>query len=366
MRFLKSIGLALCFGGLSTTIHAIGWKPVTNPPYWAGTNNKVTLSCYPGAGEVGIIAWQIECLTSGGDLVYQNTAELLPALKLANGVATFDSTHFADGDTVQFRIKAKASLVGGGNSPWQTGPIQESKVYNKSSIYATTLYPFSLIPSGGTDSHGKIMATTAELGTIAMRYRSQYCVYSSPWTYSTFNGSTGDTNLVIFGGHGSWDAAELYDAASNEPNILPTDINTIQAAKGTGVPPIHFFWMLSCRQGLRATEWTLPLQPGYPGLTDQVTLGYAVYISQLAASGLPSPFLALTEAGFTVDEAAKAVATENNGYIVSEAPTVDDIGNPMYARPIDENDHRCIGDKFTKLHGVYTGTNSIETAWHRQ
>lgn len=360
--------IATCgvMGFLAAMAFPITWKTVTPPPFYSSTYSTVSFGCLPGAGETGIAAMKIVCVENGGEteMTARENIPALPALKVGSHTAIFDSTHFTDGATATFKFYAKA-YSGGVATGWQAGPTCSATVINKSSIFASNQDGFDVNFPFTSNSLGKLIATRANTEFESGNYANSMIKYDQEWINTTFYNSTVPVNVVILATHGADNDPLMASSGYGSPlDIDPISMHSTKAT-GTDQPPINFFWMLACRQGW-FSDW---MEAIYPGGANTCVLGYKPYVTILAMADMPEIFWGYIVQGLTVGKAVSHMIDPNqNGHNDNEFYVYDNGANGVGSgqrRPMSTTDAVIFGDRYTKLHGVYTGDDLVYPQWFR-
>lgn len=342
----------------------------TMPLYFSGAACRASGIVEAGDG-IGPVIWMD--LFINGDLVahwdwFQDTPFPPAGLQVM-----FDSSHFAHGSTVL--VEFDAYFEGGGS----THASGSSAVKNSAVLYGRNDFEVT----GHVDQKG----FPAVIGSLAAsNYDTPVTVTTLGWAdYNFLAALESDKNVSYVHTHGeaatlmpnlpfpvpgaAWITSD-YDELSNPPGPVSqfyVDALEVYASRQlaigsgnlppynpSGKPPLNIAFNDCCATGINNTfaeAYLWPYANAYGGWTEcQSQLGWSVIKYSLATKVSMLAFWGHLQQGYTADEARlQAEATYRTWVLYN----VGDIDLPDQRLLL-----HCYGDWYTRLHGVYSGTDA--------
>lgn len=394
--------------GIAHAVIVSPWTPSTTPKYYYGTNNFVNYSARNESGE----RLKSIKLFVGGEQTKSLTNQSGLTKPMVIGVV-FDSTHFGAGVAGAFvdcetHLEVEYEKLVGGS--WVAQPTitngGSTTIQIKNHALITTLgsvVPFSIAnpdsPSGKKladiivdgDSGMMLDGEKAKLQAahIYVNKLGPFLASGSPvlWTATDLANSTSPNHIVIVNTHGAQDLPKMADGAGS-PNVEPgpwysqifANFGTDKKAplNASAIPPINLLFLFSCFQGSYSdiSGWGMELFPYgnefRPGFTneDQACIGFNVAINAYCISYISESILFNMGSAncMTLQEAAEAFVNSSDNFAITVASSIGTDGEPTGGlRKMTMDDIRIFGDKYMRIHGVYTGafTSGATIGWWR-
>ncbi len=321
------------------------------PNYWSGTNCRAS-----GWAQVGEPIFAAE-LSLNGEIVnsWECDPEDVPPMVFSLK-AMFDSSHFANGTTVEVTFSVFTFPTGW----WEISSNPDPVVKNKLMIFEHPDPEIAPNPSYtvNVQMSGKNYAIFLQNG--GNWFEADY--------WNALNGSS----AVFYGGHGTtndhWDSLDFgMDAGEYETK------RTIQIGSGlppfnsTGAPPVFFCHIVACGCG-NTNNFKTVLYPYYMGwggpyLEDQALLAhrYSVYLAEYygIASRIWMPMSTGATAYRAVAEFSQYITDNPDEYHTEQ-------NNQLRSMVPSDLNLVCGPDNGTmRIKSVYTGTNVASIGWYR-
>ncbi len=364
MRIVFAICLTFFVAGLS-------WAGITFTPhpgysaplYFSGTNARASYKCMVTNPDLHVEATQV---LINGELLTSDTYPIMgfpPHYMYINEVTIpimFDSKYFSSGTTVTIKMRAKA-----GGTWYEDTYSAPAKNYTRA--MGRDEWENAVGGNGATTVHNKVTAIGHNCTLVDW----------DGWSANTVQSMQDWGTTMYFNTHGlvdlfSADNGDLIYPSSTygNPNVLAWR-QSVMGTSGplppfntTGNPPVDLVVFDTCLTGSNDhfLTWLFPYYNGYGGLyEDQAIAGWTVstYVTNagLLATLLWNKLITEETIGRSRDD---MIDKARNIYGVKVTPSGE------MDRTIEDGDFVVYGDQYMRYAGVYTGTNSIHTAWWRR